>query len=349
MGSFPSNLFFPDNPNRRARAEQLSDDCQNNQNDYKNAREALTQVLEPLHGKLDQVMKALGCQTLEEFDQKVLSTATGDALAEWEKVRTQYDTADMIECVIWTAAGIVALAGLAISTAMGIFSFGIGFVAGMAVTGIIDMVLATVGIIYDIIDGAIQRDKLRDAINQLFETRLKMKRTVYQAQAMMLIVPALNDWFDALIESGTVDQAKILASFERHKDHFTSNESQWTFYKTAQTLREMDQLRNSWMNEDPSWENLANNLDAAEASANTATALMSSRSRTAPSVYLGTKSVTPTHSPQIPLFANVHSGEQSLFMPAERALVPPPQAVQEYVVTTDSPTVSSNPWLHIPN
>jgi hypothetical protein len=49
--------------------------------------------------------------------------------------------------------GIVALAGIAISTAMGIFSFGIGFVAGMALTSELTLALGAVGAIFDLVNG----------------------------------------------------------------------------------------------------------------------------------------------------------------------------------------------------
>lgn len=85
----------------------------------------------------------------------MLATATGDALAEWNRVRTAYDTADDVESVIWTTAGIVALAGVTISAVMGIFSVGIGFVAGMAITAEIELALGIIGAIYDLINGTL--------------------------------------------------------------------------------------------------------------------------------------------------------------------------------------------------
>jgi hypothetical protein len=55
--------------------------------------------------------------------------------------------------VIWTATGIVALAGIIISAFMGMFSVGIGFVAGMELTGEITLVLAAVALIFNAIEG----------------------------------------------------------------------------------------------------------------------------------------------------------------------------------------------------
>jgi hypothetical protein len=55
--------------------------------------------------------------------------------------------------VIWATTGIVALAGIAISAVMGIFSFGIGFVAGMALTSEIGLALGVVGAIFDLVNG----------------------------------------------------------------------------------------------------------------------------------------------------------------------------------------------------
>lgn len=81
----------------------------------------------------------------------------------------------------------IAISGLAIS-AVGALAGGFGFfagrfctipptnvwkrvmcllLAGLAVTGDILLVLGIIGAIFDIINGAIQREKLRDAINQV--------------------------------------------------------------------------------------------------------------------------------------------------------------------------------------
>jgi hypothetical protein len=102
----------------------------------------------------------------------VLETATGDALAEWNKVRTAYDTADDVESVIWTTAGVVALAGVTISAVMGIFSVGIGFVAGMAITAEIELVLGIIGAVFDLINGMLlAHSQAKSITNHIFAFR----------------------------------------------------------------------------------------------------------------------------------------------------------------------------------
>lgn len=94
MGGSPSNLFFPgtllslcstktlkiltqahvDNPHRRDRAQQLANDCQSAQYTYKQTRAQIAAALAPSRAKLQPVLKALGCVTLEDLDQKVCAS-----------------------------------------------------------------------------------------------------------------------------------------------------------------------------------------------------------------------------------------------------------------------------------
>jgi hypothetical protein len=90
MGSLQS-VFYPDNPNRRKRAQELADDCQYIQNEYDSAKKTLEDELGPYKEKLDKVLAAFGCSNVNELDQLILKSATGDALAHWENVRQGYD------------------------------------------------------------------------------------------------------------------------------------------------------------------------------------------------------------------------------------------------------------------
>jgi len=259
MGGSGSSLFYPDNPKRRDRAEQLKNDCQQAKDDYERVRARLAAQLDPLQGKLDDVLRALGCNTLAELDQKVLNTATGQVLSDWKQVRDTYDTADKVEGIIWTACAIISLAGFAISVVMGVFSFGVGFAAGMTITAVITAIIGIVGLIYDAINGAIQRAKLREAINKLFETRLKICKVRNQIQSMDDIVPTIKTLYEVVIESGITDKEKIKQILVKRGSGIA--DKGWSYYRTAQDLNNMDRSRGSWTNEDPNWESMARNLD----------------------------------------------------------------------------------------
>ena len=94
MGSTQS-LFFPDNPNRLKRAQELSDDCEYAQDEYNSLKSQIEATLGPYKAKLDKLLAAFGCTSVADLDRLVLQTATGDALAHWQQVRNGYDQASV--------------------------------------------------------------------------------------------------------------------------------------------------------------------------------------------------------------------------------------------------------------
>jgi hypothetical protein len=95
MGSLQS-VFYPDNPNRRKRAQELADDCQYIQDNYKSSKAAIEKELGPYKEKLDKVLAAFGCSNVSDLDQLILKSATGDALSHWNTVRNGYDTSQTL-------------------------------------------------------------------------------------------------------------------------------------------------------------------------------------------------------------------------------------------------------------
>jgi len=94
MGNSQS-LFYPDNPNRRDRAQQLADDCQNFVDQYNTKHQTLEDDLGVYKDKLMQVLAAFGCDTLDDFDKVVQENATGQALQDWNDVKGEYDRAQV--------------------------------------------------------------------------------------------------------------------------------------------------------------------------------------------------------------------------------------------------------------
>ena len=89
MGSGQS-IFYPDNPKRRDRAEQLANDCKNYVDAWNNKRADLETQLGPYKEKLDKVLAAFGCQTIHDLDRVVQKNATGKALEDWNKTKDVY-------------------------------------------------------------------------------------------------------------------------------------------------------------------------------------------------------------------------------------------------------------------
>ncbi|KAF8878193.1 hypothetical protein BD779DRAFT_1789303 [Infundibulicybe gibba] len=166
MGNGQS-LFYPDNGNRYNRAQQLGNDCENYKHQFESNKADLERILGPYQAKINRVMKAFGCNDLDDLSRLVEKTGTGEALAQWNRVKNVYNKTEMVDQVIYGAMGVVAVGGLTIS-AIGYLTGGIGFSAGIAVTGNILLVLGVIGLIFDAIAGAINRAKLREAINSVW-------------------------------------------------------------------------------------------------------------------------------------------------------------------------------------
>jgi len=94
MGNSQS-LFYPDNPKRRDRAQQLADDCQSYVDQYNTEHQFLEDGLGDYRDKMMQVLAAFGSSTLDDFDKVVEQNATGQALKDWNDVKGQYDRAQV--------------------------------------------------------------------------------------------------------------------------------------------------------------------------------------------------------------------------------------------------------------
>lgn len=94
MGNNQS-IFYPDNPKRRDRADQLANDCQSFKSTFDAKHAEVEQILGPYKAKLDNVLRAFGCTDLDQLDHVVQERATGQALADWNKTKGNYDKTQM--------------------------------------------------------------------------------------------------------------------------------------------------------------------------------------------------------------------------------------------------------------
>ncbi|KAF8871928.1 hypothetical protein BD779DRAFT_1574730 [Infundibulicybe gibba] len=263
MGNGQS-LFYPDNGNRYNRAQQLGNDCENYKYQFESKKAELERTLGPYQAKINKVMQAFGCNDLDDLSRLVEKTGTGEALAEWNRVKNVYDKTQMIDQVIYGAMGVVAVSGLAIST-VGALAGGIGFFAGIAVTSQILLVLGVIGLIFDAIMGAVNRAQLRDSINSLFESRLKIKRIVDHLDNLYLWMPIIHEIYQSFEEAGYTEAQIIQRLKDRKFDEpIREDMKDDSYYNVARSLRSMDESRGSWVNEDPNWQSLANTLQSLE-------------------------------------------------------------------------------------
>ncbi|KAG6854010.1 hypothetical protein C0991_011497 [Blastosporella zonata] len=90
MGAAQS-FFYPDNPNRRLRAQQLADDCQRFQTEYDNIKAEIEKELGPYKEEMHEVLNAFGCRNLEDLDSLVKDTATKEGLQQWQEIKSSVD------------------------------------------------------------------------------------------------------------------------------------------------------------------------------------------------------------------------------------------------------------------
>ncbi|EIN12226.1 hypothetical protein PUNSTDRAFT_96924 [Punctularia strigosozonata HHB-11173 SS5] len=265
MGNSQS-LFYPDNPNRRARAQQLADDCQSFKHDYEKIKAEVEKELGPYKEKVAKVLHAFGCKNLDDLDKLVRSTAVGENLEKWIEIKSTVDDLDTASEVFSTAMAIVAIAGIAISI-VGALAGGFGFFAGIAVTTDILLVLGIIGAIFDAISGAVQRSQLRDAINSLYPSRIKIKYLLEHSRhpLIQINISGIKKLY-RIFEKAGYDRDMIIKEL-REGDvmkNLQESNAAATYYEIAKGLVEHDRTRpgGAWTNEDPGWEAIAHSLDA---------------------------------------------------------------------------------------
>eukprot|EP01129_Flabellula_baltica_P011468 TRINITY_DN502_c0_g1_i1.p1 TRINITY_DN502_c0_g1~~TRINITY_DN502_c0_g1_i1.p1 ORF type:complete len:372 (-),score=93.37 TRINITY_DN502_c0_g1_i1:47-1162(-) len=255
MGGSMSDMFYPDNPNRRARAEQLKANLENIRDLYNRLDNEFDQKSAEYQEAFDMIVQKMGFESEEQLQQKVKDALDGDAYRQYQDMIKGLDRARYAENVLWgitTLAGAVGLVVVSIGALLG----PIGFMAGIAVVGEITAILGAIAFVFSIIEGAVERSELRDAINKLFNQRYTSRQALGKLQAM-------NEWLDGIllmfrsIKEGDTTEERVNALLRDHLD--TLNETlgadmhKWDGSHTEDVLREQDRNQGAWTNEDPGY------------------------------------------------------------------------------------------------
>jgi len=113
--------------------------------------------------------------------------------------------------------------------------------------------------------GAINRDQLRKSITSLFSHRLQLKRICNQIDNLKTWLPGIKDIYEGFEEAG-YDQDEIIKIMKKKKKLFKpiGEQQDETFYDVAKKLRAKDEEKGAWINEDPEWRELAEDLKRKE-------------------------------------------------------------------------------------
>lgn len=254
MGQSFSTVFYPDNPKRQRRCEELNADIENMRKEFDilyNRHKKNVMSMEPL---LNRLLKALGYASIDDLNEKVSGMLVGDVQDEWHKLKESIDTTEKTGGILMGLASLIGLGGavsVGVLTMLGVVTVATAGAALAVIGGVLTALL-----IVDIIAGAIQgakiRSRLREAINKLFPRRadaklaLERMRSIERWSSRFLIVLDAVDTelpFEEIMEELKRFQSYLAKPKELY-DEITEE-------SVRQMLLDTDRNRGSWRDEDP--------------------------------------------------------------------------------------------------
>ncbi|KAG2413243.1 hypothetical protein HFD88_002432 [Aspergillus terreus] len=246
MGQQVSDLFYPDNPNRRKRAQELRQQIIDFAQYFNQEKERRDALFATARDKLDAVLKSQGIQTRQELIDRVKANIKDDV--ELKKYDEFVKNVDENDKAMMTILDIASLASLGTGVVAGL-AWVVGIVSGAVALAAIEVVgglaaaAVVVVLVWAAISGDIERQKLRDAIDTLWHKRAE----AYLYLSRMRI---LNTWARSIVSD--LDRGRSIQDMA--EDLQEGIKSQWdecTLQKVQQDLRRVDIEKGSWTNEDP--------------------------------------------------------------------------------------------------
>lgn len=87
MGNSVSDLFYPDNPNRRARAEELRNAINSFGAEFAQQKQLREDIIKRIRPKLDNLLRERGFHTPDQLEQHVNSILSGDELKKYDDLK----------------------------------------------------------------------------------------------------------------------------------------------------------------------------------------------------------------------------------------------------------------------
>lgn len=245
-GLFSGDTYFPDNPNREARAKELARDCQN----YTANLSSLTQSIQSELKSFDrQLAKLFGSAAAIPPDAKPADMSFNGMAFEVSSIIAPLVTLPLVSSALTVgatsyllstgeigAAALAELVGLpaafevAIGAAAGVAAIGISFAAGA-------------------IAGEVKRDKMRDTIHQGVAARAKLAKSFLIDSQLNSSIQAMISALQAL-HAAEVPIDKIMANLETMVAAARARADGVTDATAAASLADLDRSRGSWTNED---------------------------------------------------------------------------------------------------
>lgn len=250
MGLF-DDLMYPENKNRALRAAQLGQDCGDFavsiSTDKERISSALTNANDIIKNAYQTLAQSGVAYTEVSIDAESWVANVVDLIAPIISMKVAND-ALYVAARAWLLrqgrlgeAAFADLVGLPRWMEVGKVMGGVG--AAVAVEAIIDS-----------IEGAIQRDKLRDAIHEVISPRIKLKRNAMINAQVLLTLQAVIAAYQAItgIPGMTFTKTQLDAIAQNLVNQNTVNINSFTEDAARAALAQLDGDRGAWTNEDNS-------------------------------------------------------------------------------------------------
>ncbi|KAM5352960.1 hypothetical protein ACJ41O_005682 [Fusarium nematophilum] len=244
VGQGIGDTFYYDNPNRRDRVEELRNDINTFKAEFDSLKEKADEIVADLQPKVDKLLRDNGFESADDMDQKMKHRLDPEALKKWEDLNRDI----AIENMIFTITGILTVAVGVISGILIVFGVITVATGGLALEalGVVGMVLGAVVVILAAVDASKERDKLRDAINQLAFARVDAKQGLEQMRSYYAFVEQFNSFVDNEL------MGQHSEWFNDYSNHGYEKSLQLAVRPNIiKALKELDAVRGSWRNEDP--------------------------------------------------------------------------------------------------
>lgn len=254
MGQTFSTVFYPDNPKRQRRCEELNADIENMRNEFNKLLERHKDNVLSMEPLLNRVLRALGYASIDDLNEKISGEMVGDVQKEWRKLKESIDTSEKTGGILMGLASLVGLGGAISAGVLAMLGTITVATAGtaLAVIGGVLVGLLIVDIIAGAIEGAKIRTRLREAIDKLFPRRAEAKIALERMRS----IERWSNRFLIVLEAVDTDLPfeKIMEELKLFSSYLGKPKELYdviTEQSVRETLLEMDKNRGSWRNEDP--------------------------------------------------------------------------------------------------
>jgi hypothetical protein len=246
VGLFTGDTYFPDNPKREHRAEELASDCQYLIAELSKNSKDIKEELDNLHMTLHSMFQDSNCIPTNLIPSKI---EYGGAFFEVSEILMPIIAAEGVSYALEIAsvsyllstgeigaAALVELVGLPLA-----FSVGIAATAGVVAIGVAFGIAA--------IEGAVKRDQLQKAIHEGAKSRFKLQKAYLISERLCTAIHAMSNAIIALHKAG-LDTELVIKKLEEMVENTYTAVCHDIGRITENSLISLDHGRGSWAEED---------------------------------------------------------------------------------------------------